>query len=82
MNREKPKIKSFDFAARLMTAVLVALTVIEYFFAPHYRPVFPWHEVTGYMGMIGFGSCLVVVFVTKWVGKRLLQRPEAWDERD
>lgn len=82
MRPEKPKINRFDTAARLMTAALVALTALEYFFAPHYRPVFPWHSVTGYMGMIGFASCLVVVILTKWAGKHLLQRPEDWDDRD
>lgn len=82
MNPEKPKKTRFDTAAQLMTAALVALTVLEYFFAPHYRPVSPWHSVTGYMGMIGLASCLVVVILTKWAGKHLLQRPEDWDERD
>lgn len=82
MKSENPNIKRFDSTARLLTAVLVALTVLEYFFAPHYRPVFPWHSVTGYMGIIGLASCLVVVILTKWAGKHLLQRPEDWDERD
>jgi hypothetical protein len=82
MTARKLKKSQRDRVVPVLSAVLVALVLVEYFFAPHYRPVFPWHHLPGYMGLIGLGSCLIVVILTKLVGKLVLQRPEDWDERD
>jgi hypothetical protein len=71
-----------DLVVPILAAVLVVLMLLEYFVAPHYRPIFPWHHVPGYMGLLGLLSCLVVVILTKLIGKFILQRPEDWDERD
>jgi len=74
-------VKVFSLPTLVMAAVLLALTIVEYLYAPHYRPVFPWHHVPGYMGLIGLGGCLVVVAAAKGLG-RLLQRPEEDHDRD
>jgi len=79
--RRPLNVKVLSVPTFVMVAVLVVLTVIEYFHAPHYRPVFPWHHVPGYMGLIGLGGCLVVVGAAKGLGL-LLQRPEDEDDRD
>lgn len=60
----------------IMAVSLVLLTVIEFFWAPHYSPKFPWHHVPGFSALIGLISCIVVVLASKWLGKKLLQRPE------
>ncbi|MFA9446902.1 hypothetical protein [Egicoccus sp. AB-alg6-2] len=36
----------------------------------------------GYGALIGFGGCVVIVVVSKWIGKRLLERPEGYYEHD
>lgn len=69
-----------DKLTMVLVASLVLLTVIEYLVAPHYRPVFPWHHVPGFMAIIGVVSCMVVVIASKWLGKKVLQRPEATDD--
>jgi hypothetical protein len=43
---------------------------------PHYHPVFPWHYVPGYAAVIGLVGCIVVVQISKWLGRVFLQRPE------
>lgn len=65
----------------VLAAVLALLVVAELPF-PHHAPVFPWHHVTGLQGMIGFFSCVVVVILSKWLGKLFLQRPEKWDPEE
>lgn len=75
-------VKTFDRPVLILAAVLALLVVIEYFFAPHYHPVFPWHHVPGYMGLIGLGACLVLVGLAKGLGSLFLQRPGSDDDRD
>jgi hypothetical protein len=37
----------------------------------------------GWVAVLGFGGCWLIVVGSKWFGKRLLQRPEAyWAETD
>lgn len=59
-----------------LTAVLVLMVVVEAVLIPHYHPVFPWHSVPGYAAVIGLFGCIVVVQLSKWLGRTLLQRPE------
>jgi hypothetical protein len=67
--------KIVDGVTLTLAALLAVFVVVEILFAPHYHPVFPWHAVPGYMGMIGLGACLLLVVLAKFVGKRFLQRP-------
>ncbi len=62
-----------------LAGVLVVLIAAELLFAPHHHPVFPWHHVPGFLGLVGLVSCLVVVKLSKALGKWLLQRPEDYD---
>ncbi|MDO8834287.1 MAG: hypothetical protein Q7V01_01770 [Vicinamibacterales bacterium] len=71
----------FDRVIVTLAAVMAVLIAVEAFFAPHYRPVFLWHSVPGYMGAIGLFACLGVVWLSKRAGKLFLQRPEDDDDR-
>jgi hypothetical protein len=63
-----------------LAAVLAALVIVEAVFAPYEKPLFPWHRLPGYAALIGIGACLVVVVVTKALGRMFLQRPEGPDD--
>jgi hypothetical protein len=65
-----------DRVAITLAVVLLALVLVEATVIPHYHPEFPWHYVPGYSAMIGLFGCIVVVMISKWLGKALLQRPE------
>jgi len=65
----------------ILCAALVLLVAVEWLFAPHHQPVFPWHGVAGYMAAIGLGSCLGVVVLSKCMGRLFLQRAEDRDDR-
>ncbi len=67
-------------ATWIMAAVLLVLVVIEATIVPHYAPKFPWHHVPGYAALIGVGACLIVVILSKALGKAFLQRPERDDD--
>lgn len=69
-----------DPVTLVLALVLLALVAIEAIFVPHYAPKFPWHHVPGYAAMIGLGSCLIVVQLSKLLGSWFLQRPEQPDE--
>jgi hypothetical protein len=60
-----------------LAGVLLVLVLLEATVIPHYHPEFPWHYVPGYSAMIGLFGCILVVMISKWLGKALLQRPEA-----
>jgi len=38
-------------------------------------------SVPGLTAVIGFGGCALIVLASKWLGKSLLQRPEAYYEQ-
>lgn len=63
----------------ILSVLLVALSVAEWLWAPHHYPVFPWHYWPGFAGLLGLVSCLVVVKLSKALGKWFLQRPEELD---
>lgn len=58
----------------LAVALLIAMAA-ELVWHPH-APVFPWHHLPGFQGVIGVVSCIVVVLVSKALGKLFLQGPE------
>lgn len=60
-----------------LAATIVVLVLAEALFFPHYSPKFPWHHVPGYAAMIGLLGSIVVVLISKWLGKAFLQRPES-----
>lgn len=74
--------KRFGLPPIVLILLLVALVAIEYFFAPHYHPVFPWHHVPGYMAVIGLVASVVLVALAKGAGTLFLQRAEDADDRD
>jgi hypothetical protein len=63
-----------------LALLLLVLVAIEALWVPHSSPKFPWHHVPGYAAVIGLGACLIVVQLSKALGKWFLQRPEAGDE--
>lgn len=69
-----------DPVSLVLTAVLLVLVAVEALWVPHYSPKFPWHHVPGYAAIIGLGACLLVVQLSKALGKWVLQRPEDPDE--
>jgi hypothetical protein len=70
------KERIVDRVAVALAVILLALVALEATVIPHYHPEFPWHYVPGYSAMIGLFGCIVVVMISKWLGKALLQRPE------
>lgn len=65
-----------DRVAVALAAVLVLLVLVEAVWIPHYKPVFPWHSVPGYAAGIGLLGCILVVQVSKLLGRMFLQEPE------
>jgi hypothetical protein len=70
----KPRL--VDRATVAMSVILVGMVVVQYLFVPHDHPHFPWHYLPGYAAILGLGGCILVVQLSKALGKRLLQRPE------
>jgi hypothetical protein len=68
-----------DRVTLILAAALIAMVMLEAAAIPHYSPEFPWHRVPGYAAFIGLAGCIVVVLLSKWLGRTFLQRPEAND---
>jgi hypothetical protein len=69
-----------DRVSIVLAGVLLVLVAMEAGLWGHEHPRFPWHNVPGYAAMIGLFSCLLVVQLSKLLGKWLLQRPERDDD--
>lgn len=69
-----------DRVSIVLAVILLALVATEWLFTPHDHPRFPWHHVPGYAAMIGLFSCLLVVQLSKMLGKWFLQRPARNDD--
>ncbi|CAN5736235.1 hypothetical protein BH23GEM3_BH23GEM3_01460 [soil metagenome] len=65
-----------DRVTVILAVALLVMVLVEAVLIPHYHPVFPWHSVPGYAAVIGLFGCILVVQLSKWLGKMLLQRPE------
>ena len=57
----------------LATAALVAELVIPHALS-HEVPF--WERIPYFFGMFGFLGCAVIILLSKWIGKVLLQREE------
>jgi hypothetical protein len=68
------------FVPVVLAVLLALLWAVEFLWAHHHAPVFPWHSVPGYMAVIGFGGCVLLTLVAL-AGKKLLQRPAAPEHR-
>lgn len=41
-----------------------------------------WERIPAFFAIYGFIGCLLIIYVSKWVGKRFLQRDEDYYDRD
>jgi uncharacterized membrane protein len=62
-----------------LAVALAVLVILEATVFGHEHPRFPWHHVPGYAGLIGLIASLLIVQLSKTVGKKLLQRRETDD---
>ena len=59
----------------VMVAVLVLLVAIDFVLESKYQR-FPWDDIAGFGALYGFGSCILIVIVSKALGYLLLYRSE------
>jgi hypothetical protein len=56
---------------------VVALAVVAEWALAHHAPGAPWwYTVPGVQAAYGIAGCVAIVLVSKWLGRRWLQRPE------
>lgn len=54
----------------------LALTVVIDFFIPRDHPHFFWDNIPGFSAVYGFVSCVLIIVVSKALGKLWLAKPE------
>ena len=61
-------------------ALSVLADVIFRFFAhsAHEHAAFLLQEIPGFSAFYGFIACILIIFVSKWLGQRFLQRDEGY----
>jgi hypothetical protein len=65
----------------IATAVFVAgSSLLELLAPPSPHANLFWHRVPGLDFVYGLAGCALIVVVSKWLGKRFLQRPEDYYE--
>lgn len=62
----------------VLLAVLTAGAVALQAFGPHPAHGHWWDGVPGAYAVFGFVGCAAIVVVSKWVGKRFVQRREGY----
>lgn len=63
----------------ILIVLIAGLVLADFLLSPHDHVTVPWHYPGG-LAAVGFVSCIVVAVLSKGLGKRLLQRPENYDE--
>lgn len=65
---------------RLFYLALV-LIVIADFLVPREHPEYLWERLPGWSAVYGFGSCVLLIFVSKFLGHRggLMRREDYYD---
>lgn len=60
-----------------LTAITVVSFIIEKFFM-HHDPKhhFWWNDIPGFFIIFGFVGCVAIIVVSKYIGKKLLQKDE------
>ena len=65
----------------LLGLVTLASLALQYFGPPHPYPK-AWDKIPLFYCLFGFAGCIVIVVVSKWLGKVWLQRKENYYEGD
>lgn len=60
----------------IVLGVLAAVSVLAQALAPHHVGGHWWDAVPGSYSAYGFLGCAAIVIISKWIGKRLVQRRE------
>jgi uncharacterized membrane protein len=59
----------------IMLGVMAALVVADFLVPPKYAR-YPWDAWSGFGALYGFVSCVLIIVVSKALGKALLYKPE------
>lgn len=60
---------------RIVYVILALLVVID-FFLPRHHPHFFWDEIPGFSAVYGFISCILIIVISKALGRFWLARSE------
>lgn len=60
---------------RLVLVVVIVLLIID-IFMPRHHAEFPWDDIPGFSAVYGLISCVVIIVVSKALGKIWLQKKE------
>jgi len=67
--------------SRIMLGIMAALVIANFIFPAGYDRFF-WESLPGAGALYGFFSCLIIVFFSKFLGNKLLYRPENYYENE
>lgn len=59
-------------------ALLTAVAVVAQGVMPHHEGGHWWDLIPGSYAAYGFVGCAAIIFVSKWIGKLWVQRPEGY----
>jgi hypothetical protein len=62
---------------RAYILVLLGLGIscfLDFVFPVHHHAIYPWHKMPIFEAFYGFGGCIIIVFVSKAIGKHWLWR--------
>ena len=65
----------------LLILLTLATLVLQYFGPEHPYP-HPWDSIPLFYAAYGFFGCLLIIVLSKALGKRLLQKPEDYYDRN
>ncbi len=75
---ENPRV--MGFLKKLMYITMVILVLLD-FVIPRHHIAFFWDRIPGFNAVYGFVSCILIIVVSKALGKWWLQKDEDYYER-
>ncbi|MEK1890230.1 MAG: hypothetical protein AAAB35_22250 [Phyllobacterium sp.] len=73
--------EEYTIQRRRLFYLLLFLVVAADFFVPREHAEYPWHRLPGWSAVYGFVSCVLLIFVSKFLGHQggLMRREDYYD---
>ena len=68
------------FIVKALSYTVLVMLVVADLFVPREHPHFIGDFIPGFWAVFGFVSCVLIIVVSKWLGKKFLFRPEDYYE--
>ncbi len=72
-------MKKYNRLLVLSVIFLISLIIVDFFVAREH-PYFIWDKIPGFNAFFGFVSCVLIIFVSLFIGKFIIRKEDYYDK--